>query len=443
MFFIYNRSGKEELLSKAVLHMRGAEKDIPKLTELTVAGVPALKVERKSGTAYWAEFGKFAVSANEITVFEEILNVVNGKPGSSALSQSAAYQEAKPLLSGGILEFFLGVPSAEQIAVDSSGAAAQVKPLLKALKLEAIHSVAGHMTLEGAKTRVSGAILGDTRPGGLFDIWAEGQANPVSLSYLSPDTVYYGESQFNLLGIYGTLKHAFSAPGSTAGQTTSTFEKMAETRLGMPLEDALGLVTGEIAWVQTSPTLDDNEKIYLLGIRNKPAALKLTRTLLGDQISSERSESDTTYLKISRRGGQGSAGLTQWSFYYLAMTPTLLFGSSKSDTLHKYAGQAPASPNATQFKALVDARAQYPEKLNGFSYYDFQKLDWVGLRTKWVAEANKAAQSAKSTEATNNGKKFADWLSQVNPDVFPRHLHTMTGASWKDAKGVHFDESLD
>jgi hypothetical protein len=36
-----------------------------------------------------------------------------------------------------------------------------------------------------------------------------------------------------------------------------------------------------------------------------------------------------------------------------------------------------------------------------------------------------------------------DWMSNLNPSVFPRHLHSMTGGSWKDASGVHFDEWLD
>jgi len=443
-FFIYDRTGKEELLSKAVVRMRSTEKDIPKLTELTVAGIPALKVERKSGITYWAEFGKYAVSANEMAVFEEVLNVVNGKSAGTALGQSMAYQEAKPLLSGGILEFFLGVPTVEQMGLDTSNAVTvQVKPLLTALKLEALHSVAGRVSLEGARTRMTGAILGDTAPGGIFDFFADGQANPVSMGYLSTDTVYYGESQFNLLGIYNLLKRAFTSAGETQGQTANPFEQMAETRLGMPLPDALGLVTGEIAWFQTSPTLDDTQKVYLLGIHKQPDALKLTRTLMGDQITSERNEGDTTYMKISLRGGQSSAGLAQWNFYYLAMTPTLLFGSSKADVLHKYVAQTPAAPDATQFKNLLAARAQYPEKLNGFSYFDFQKVDWAGLRTKWIADANKAALTAKSTDASNTQKKISDWLTQVNPDVFPRHLHSVTGASWKDAKGVHFDEWLD
>jgi hypothetical protein len=442
VFFIYDRLGKEELLSKAVLRMRGAEKDIPKLSNVTLAGVSTLKVERKTGTTYWAEFGKYAVSASEQGVFEEIVNVVNGKGGSGMLSETAAFQEAKPLLTGGVVEFFLAIPRAETMAVDAANnSGAQLKVLLSALKLEAAHSVAGHVALAGAKTQISGAILGDTAPGSLFDIWGEGQANPVSRGYVSADTVYYGESQFNLMGLYDTLKRAFTPAGSSSA--ANSLEAMAETRLGMPIPEALGVTTGEIAWIETSPKLEDGEKIYLLGIRNKQRALKLARTLMGDRITSERNEGETTFMKISLQGGQSSAGVAGWNFYHLAMTPTLLFGSSKSETLRRYVGKEPAGAGAGLSKGMLAARVQYPEKLNGFSYFDFQKVDWLGLKTEWVAIAQKSAQSAKTTEAVNNNKKFTDWLSQVNPEVFPRHLHTLSGASWKDAKGVHFDEWLD
>ena len=65
------------------------------------------------------------------------------------------------------------------------------------------------------------------------------------------------------------------------------------------------------------------------------------------------------------------------------------------------------------------------------------------MKAKWIAESNKSAKAAKSNEAAESNQKFTDWLSQVNPEVFPRHLHSLIGASWKDAKGVHFDERLD
>jgi hypothetical protein len=36
-----------------------------------------------------------------------------------------------------------------------------------------------------------------------------------------------------------------------------------------------------------------------------------------------------------------------------------------------------------------------------------------------------------------------DLLLNINPQVFPKHLHFMAGASWKDAKGVHFDQWIE
>lgn len=443
-FFIYDRTGKEELLSKAVLRMRGSETDIPKLTQVTVAGVSTLKVERKTGVTYWVENGKYAASANELPVLEEILNRLNGKPGGASLAQSDVFQEAKPLLAGGVLEFFLGIPNLTKTALESPNASVlMVKPFLGALKLDAIHSVAGHISLDGAKTRMSGSILGDTTPGGLFDLWADGQSNPASLSLVTPETVYYNESQFDLLGIYRTLKRAFSQLGGTSSNAPNPLETAAETRLGMPLPDALATISGEFASLQSSPALNSTQRIYLLGIHNKPDALKLTRTILGDRITSERNEGSTTFLKISLGGGQSSAGMAQWNFYYLAMTPSFLLGASKSDTLHGYLAQPAASSDSALPKNISAARGKYPDKLNGFSYFDFQKLDWPAVKATWIAEANKSTQAAKSNEAAESNKKFTDWLSQVNPEVFPRHLHTMIGASWKDAKGVHFDEWLD
>ena len=441
MFFIYDRTGKEELLAKAVLRMRDQGTDIPKLANLTVAGVSALKVEKKSGVTYWAEFGKNAVAAQDASVFEEIIQLVNGKRPGATLAHSAAYEEAKPLLAAGVLEFFVVIPSLKDLAVHkSTQAVPSAKPLLDSIKFESAHSLAGHIVLDGVKTHAEGALLGDTAPGSLFDIWAEGQGNPASLAYVSPDTIYYSESQFNLPGIYQTLKRAFSEGPGNSAQFFTLMESSAQTRLGMPLPDALALPTGEVAWMQTSPTMDDSEKLYLFGITNKAASLKLARTLLGDRISSERNEGNVTFLKVSLQGGQSPAGMTAWHFYYLGLTPALMFGSSKNENIRHYLSQPPA--DGPLAKHILAVRSKYPEKLNGFSYFDFQKIDWPAIKAKWIAEATQSAAKAKSNDEANTEKKLADWLAGVNPDVFPRHLHTMAGASWKDAQGVHFDEWL-
>jgi len=443
MFFVYDRTGKEELLSKAILRMRAAGAEIPILTELTVAGVPSLKIERKSGTSYWTENGKYAVSASEESVFEEVLKRLTVKSGGGSLAETEAYREAKPLLSSGIVEFFLRVPEIKDIAGDPATAPPEVKALWSAVKLDAIHVFAGHISLEGTRTRLQGAVLGNTAEGSLFDIWAEGQSQPASLAYVTPETVYYHESQISLLGIYHTLNRMLAQPGSNTAPLITTLESAAQTRIGMTLPDAFALTNGEFGSLQNSPTLDPDKKIFFAGIRNKPEALKLLRSILGDQVSSERNEGNVTYLKISLKGSQGAKGVAQWNFYHLAMTSSLLLGASKSDTLRTVLAQSPAAADPALPKNLQAARSKFPERLNGFSYFDLQRLDWTAVKQQWAAQVTKSVVDSKNADAAQQAKKVNDWLSNVNPAVFSRHLHSVTAASWKDSSGVHFDQWVD
>jgi len=443
MFFLYDRSGKEELLSKAVLRMRTSGAEIPRLTEVTVAGVKALKIDRKSGTTYWAETGKYAVAAGEASVFEDVLNRLAGKSSGGSLGESEAYREAKPLLSGGLMEFFLRVPQLKNFAGDSDAMTPQVKAMWSSLKLESIHLFAGHVSLEGARTRLQGGILGDTAEGSLFDIWPAGQSRPLSFGYVTPETVYYNESQISLLGIYNVIKRALTQPGSNLAPMVSTLESAAQTRIGMTLPEAFALTSGEFATMQSSPSLDPDKRVFFAGIQNKPEALKLIRTILSDQVTAERNEGNVTYLKISLKGNQGTKGVAQWNFYHLAMTPNLLLGASKGETLREVLAQPPATGDSGIPKSLQTARAQFPEKLNGFSFVDLQKLDWPALKQRWTASMVKSAAESKNADAEQTAKKVNEWMTNVNPAVFPRHLHSMSGASWKDANGVHFDQWLD
>ena len=92
---------------------------------------------------------------------------------------------------------------------------------------------------------------------------------------------------------------------------------------------------------------------------------------------------------------------------------------------------------------LQAARAQFPSKLNGVSFFDFQKLDWQALRDRWLQEAKTAeAQAAKTGTKTGNPHAL-DWLKQINTQVFSRHLHFASSAFWKDANGVHYDGWLE
>src|ERR1700676_3057999 len=135
MLLEYDRSGKDAILSKAFLLLRSREEATPQITQMTIAGVPVLKVQRKTGVTYWVEHGKYAVSANEPAVLEEILGRLAGKTSSSAaLTDSPAYKEAHSVLGSGQVEFFLRVPDLKNLAPDAAAGGFRMQPVLEALK---------------------------------------------------------------------------------------------------------------------------------------------------------------------------------------------------------------------------------------------------------------------------------------------------------------------
>ena len=452
MFFAYDRTGKEVLLAKTVLRFRSQEKDPPQISTMTVAGAPALKIERKDSVIYWTERGKYAVSSSELGVLEEILARLDGKTSGSSLAQSAVYQEAEPLVHGGLLEFFLRVPQFKDFAsAVPTNSPVKIEPILDALKVESIHSLSGHVTLERAKARVQGTVLGDVAPGTLFDLWTNGQQAPASLSFVSPDVISYSEAQFNLSAFYDLLKRALrvALPQQQLGGA-EMIEGLAASRIGRPIPDALALFSGDFASIQSNPAMDPQKAVYYVGIRNKPDTLKLLRTVFGDQLGSERTEGDATFVKVSLGGGQGSSGVAQWNFYHLAVTPSFVLGSSRSETLREFlARNSPGNPQAQAAlpPAFQAARAQLPANLNGLTFMNFQKIDYQALKSRWIEQAkNPSAGTAKrgaNASPESPAGQVPDWLLSINPEVFPRHLHFLAGASWKDSKGVHFDEWLE
>jgi len=446
MFFVYDRTGKEMVLAKAILLLRMQAKEGPQLSQMNIGGVQVLKSEGKSGVSYWADHGKYAVSAGERTVMEDILGRLDGKiSGAASLAQSAAYQEAKGNLGGGLLEFFLRVPDLKNLAADSKPGAMQVTPLLEAAKLDAVYSVSGHITFEGAKTHVQGAILGNTAPGTPFDIWSAGKASPASLSFVPADAISYNSMQVNFQGIYDTVKRVAHAAFPQGQQgNVDLVDAIAQQKLGMPVPDALGLLSGEFASMQTSPSMDSAKQVYFLGIRKKPETLKLMRTVFSEQISSERNEGEITFVKISLGGKQGTAGAAQWNFFNVAVTPDMVLGSSRIETLREVlANRANATVAAglasvPQFQAR---RGQFPQNLSGLSYFDFQKVDWQAVKDRWIVEAKKSSVAKTVNESKDDmPSTVPDWLAQMNLQVVARHLHYSSSVSWKDSKGIHWDQ---
>jgi hypothetical protein len=447
MFFVYDRTGKETLLANAVLRLRQLEKEPAQVVAVTLAGVTALKVQHKDQTTYWAETGKFAVSASEPGVFEEIVSRLRTPAAAGAsLGDAAAFHEAQPqLLKKAVLEFFLRVPSLKEMAPEASPGKPNVRAMLDELHLETVHSICASVGFEGPRTRIRGAVLGDASEGTLFDLWPNSDTAPASLSLVPADAVSYSATRFDFSALYRTLHRVFLslAPEGQAGMV-DMIEGAVQARIGMPLPEALALLSGEFASVNMTGELSPENQVYILGIRKKPEILRLMRMIFSDRITSERTEGDATLLKIAKHGTESSAGSIQWGAYHVAVTPDLLIGASTLRALRTVLAQRTAAGTAPGLAALpqfLEARSRFPRSLNGLGFFDVQRVDWQALKNSWLAAARKPAPP-HSGGAKQTAPAYA-WLDQLDLSVISRHLHTMSSASWKDAKGVRFDGWID
>lgn len=437
-FFVYDRTGKEAVLAKLIARARASEKDPAKISTTTIAGMPAVKIERTSGASYWVEDGKYAYSASEPAVIEQI--VAWSKHTSAQvgwLSKTAAYQEASSTLQGGVAEFFLHLPSLKDLPSDASPGGMRLGPLLQSLRIDAIHAMAGKVVLDGARTHMQGAILGDASAGTPFDIWSDNSAEPVSLQFVEDGTVSYQSSRVNLLGIFGLVKRALRPAGSpNSPGMADVFEQAAATRLGMSLADALGSFSGEFASVQPNAAFDPGRQVYIIGIRKKPEVMKILRAGLEERLTGERNEGDITFFKVSEGGLQSEKGSAAWKYYHVAVGPDAILVAGKNDALRQTLAARKQTPRPPQ--AWQAARTQFPANINGVSFVDLQKFDWTALKNRWNTDTSKnmAAGTAKISAPPS---ALENALKNLDPLVLQRHLHLSASASWKDAQGMHFD----
>jgi hypothetical protein len=436
-FFVYDASGKEALYQKLLARLREGDEEKPEITRFAVGSVQAERVVRKSHTNHYALAGRFAISAANRGVFEEILRRVAGTPASASLGETSAFREAQQeLQAGSALELFLKIPDLRDFAPSGSTQQAQFSALLEGLHVDALHSVCASLRLEGSATRIHGAILGETRPGTPFDLWAAGDAPFASLALAPAGTVSYTAGRIDLPGFYDTLRKALKTGQPGPNGFADLMECILASRLGMPLPEALRLLSGEFGSFSTSSDFNPEANILALGIAKKPETLKLLRTMLSDRITSERNEGTTTFLKISLSSQRTSAGLAQWKFYHLAVTPNLILGATSRETLRSLLAAPNGSGGLASDAHFLQARARFPEKINGISYYDFTRVDWVAVRDFWIG---KLRESAKKPEDAAR----LELLRLLNWEVFSRHLRTAAGASWKDARGLRFDEWIE
>jgi hypothetical protein len=285
-----------------------------------------------------------------------------------------------------------------------------------------------------------GALLGDASPGGLFDL-----AGASTASFQTQPIVEGGPlfsiSRIDLTDFYHSLRAAISTalPPQQAG-AVAMGEGLAQNYLGMPIENALGLFTGEIA--SSTAFADDGspQRTFAVTIQKPQDVLRVLRALCASLIAAEDTSGSTTFLDMSYPYQDPVTGKQRRSFYYVAVTPHMLFAAQRKATLREAmqrenakSADLPADPEFARM------RARLPEKLSGLGGAYFTRIPYDKVIAYYGQQMTAAA--AQQAKSGADAPKI-DWSKLVKPDVFSRHVRLSVGGWWKDANGVYFDSYI-
>jgi hypothetical protein len=439
IFLVYDATGKTALIQKLKKASQANEKEPPIVRNYDFGGTSIEVRTSAKDTSYSAQVANYYIFASQKEIMEGLITRFRApeKPASS-VTQTAEYKLVRPYLgSDSVLEFFGRVPDLNALIPPEQ----KDKPLgqfAAKFQLGKIHVLGGSLSFNGEATRMRGALLGDASPGGLFDL-----AGASSTTFQTQTVVDGGPiftiSRIDLAAFYHSLRSAISAalPPQQAG-SIAMGEGMAQNYLGMPIEDALGLFTGEIA-SSTEFGADDGspQRTFAITIQKQQDVLRVLRALGASMIVSEDTSGTTTFLDFSYPFQDPVTGKQRRSFYYIAVTPHMLFAAQRKVTLREAMQRENAKPGAVSADPeFARMRGMLPEKLSGLGGADFARVPW----DKVIAYYGQ--QMAASQQAKGSAVPPIDWSKLIKSDVFSRHLRLSVSGWWKDANGVYFDSYL-
>jgi hypothetical protein len=435
VFLIYDATGKEDLVKALVLLQQATTQEKPSIEKYTFAGAPVEKRTTSKGDSYTAWSGSYFIAADEKQTIEKLItNLGSSAAPAESLAKTPEYAAIQHEIGpDAALQVFARFPDLTKLAVSKPGDH-KFAEFVRNLHLEKIHAMGFGAAFDGEATRMRGGILGDTSAGSPLDI--TGPSGPMFATMpLAAHAAGYSVSRLNFAALYKLVMQAISdaLPPEQAAMVT-TIQASAEKFLGVPVETALQLFTGEFA--STSSFADDGShlQVHAVTIRNPELVLRVLRAVVGSQIANEDQNGSTTYLDLAAPYLDPATRRTRRKFYYIAVSPQLLvLAPRKAMAREAIAEMAAADPDGkiTPTKLPADAetmRALLPANLSGFGYLDMTQVPWDKVISSTMQAANTAGVPSK-----------LDWLKEVNPSVLSRYLHCTVSGWWKDSSGIHFD----
>jgi hypothetical protein len=440
-FFVYDATGKAALIDKlrATPQVRGKEAPAVMTYDFNGTSIEA----RTSGTAvtYTAHLANYYIFTDQKQVMEDLITRFrsSANPGSS-VTQLPVYKEIRPYIgSDAAVEFFARTPDLDKIIPADQ----MDKPLARVahnIHLEKLHVMGGGLSFAGEAARFHGAILGDTSPIGVLDVTGTSTASFVTQPVVSPGP-FFSISKFSWAAIY-ELSRAGSAGSLNSQQSAmfANFETTAQNFLGMSASEALQLFTGEVASETTYSEDGSSLRIYAITIQKPKEVLRVLRAIAGSLIVAEDTAGDTTFLDVSFPPPDASADRQKRAFYYIAVTPEMIYAAPRKAMVREAMARLHANPGSTAPREISSnpdlnhMRALLPEKLSGLSAADMSHFPWgkvIASYRQYGAEATKDSKDSNSAAT--------DYWKLVKPEAFSRHFHTAIYGWWKDSNGVYFD----
>lgn len=443
-FLVYDGAGKTELIARLEEQFDRVRKHPRSITRYAFGPTSVEIITTGEETSYRAVVGPYFVLSDQQRVIEDLITRLRSPERSVAsLAGVADYRSARRQTGNDFLvEFLIRIPDLSKLPVPSKEGF-DIPAFLRGLRPEKLHATSGSLSLAGEATRVRMAILGDTSPGSVFDLFAESRPTFETLALAPASTTSFSVGQINLSALYQTVRSALLAAFSPKQRTNlELIEALVANQIDMKIPEALDLLRGEVASIATTGDLGPGAQLYAATIQKPTDVLRLVRTIFAKQIAGEEHEGDTTIVKFSFSSVRPPAGGLQPRPYYLAVTPRMLLAAPRVETLRE-AVKRLAEKDAGALGPLADAafrraRARFPENLSSLGYLDLTRTPWEKISEAFVEGLKKADEKSAASAAAAK-----DWMKKISPGLLRRYLHTLASASWKDAGGVYFDAYLE
>jgi hypothetical protein len=378
---------------------------------------------------------------------------------SDTIAALPSYQEARRELAElPSLEWFLRVPDVSTLHLKKTPGF-DTGAFFRALHLERIHLLCGGIDLAAPTAGLRAAVLGDTSPGSLFDLFGANTGSFPTLA-AAPPASSINISRLDLGAVVSTVVNAMTA--ATGPQGAPRVQMIA----GLVSASVLPALGGEYTSIWPhSVTTAGIPPLFVMTIHQE-AATRLFQSTLAPFVQPAGQEGSIRYFRTvphkpgtKAAGKAGAAGKSDDAAgkapaakpkapaasretSFIALTPQFLL-AGRDEQLVKQRARAltaatppPGLADSPRFRA---ARAGLPAELSGLAFFDLQHINW----TKSIEQAAaRMRKSDKSPHAAERADALEKWAKAGGGAVLARHLHEIIGASQKDAHGIHWTGNI-